>query len=1014
MVDIVRTSYPRPLLQGPQPPTPPLETDPDSKKGFSDAIDRPPKAKRFLDTPDGSSSPTADYFSKTSSNKAVKRVDFSPWINYEHPVTTHRNGWQSEQRIRRLPPSRDCRSAKSILKPYPIAVPSNVRSSPTPDHNKPFPEMLEDWCRAFASKSRGSRLDAYNTINNCLKAYKDLPHQNALRDKMPLLCGFIQRDLQAELEPGSMDTQMMIQAMKLLSVFLWTPVLSVMLPDEFCSFVVERSISMLENQNVSKAVVNHFLNILATQNFRRQVMNAEDRAKRILNVLNEVGGRVKGNGVIGQRLIIYKRLLSQARPLMTARVTDWVDPFFTGILSSIKDIRSRGLAFGLDAAISLGTVSSVSNTIMDTLNRTSSDGGKRFIDLVIDRMNAMIASPDDSSHVPQIWSVVILFFRSHRGQLEGWEYLKGWLGIIQKCFNSSDVQVKNQASQAWNRLIFATGLDSTTSLSSVVMLRHPILPQLERKGGERHTKHAKHMAYSTFCTLLYYAFKPGETNTQLDKYWELYIEYFFPAHISANKIETGFACQVLSSLLGESRYKVWDSNRVNEEGFIGPEDLPRLDPKWIRIRAQGILTIFEYLLGYVDWQTTNGQESYILQAWRSFTKALGDAGSKEVKVSMECMRAIAQILSSMKRLLLRSNPQKSLTGEKLLVLVKAAVEDLGPLVFTEKRVTQGSSELFEAAETPSSRSVRPNGTLASPIAHLIETLILSIQPAQPPGTYEQPLKSLIDIALRGGTSKRSQISILYDLISIVDSKRGRVLEATEVLWRLIVASLEVSMRIENHTHGSGSGMEYNGNVCKDIIAIIEVGLRQGFTPSPSWETFLGNVINKVQKENGVAAAAIAILEPLSKALEQATLARYDVSRLQAAEVIIKSVGWPKSRKEVENAQTALHGSMSPSPRPTTANPYHHLFSLIKSLFTAVYRNVPLADIDVLRNVFQSLIFAISSCPLSIAAIIIQRIQHGIGVWIEDPDNLRDNIMDAFACLDPIVSLSLPLEALAKI
>lgn len=1009
MVDCVRASYPRPLLRDPQPPTPPLEPDPDSKKGFSNAIDSPQRLKQFLATPDGSSSPTADYFTKTS-DKAVKRVDFSPWIHNIQPVNTHTGGWHSEQRIRRLPPSRDCRSAKSILKPYPIALPSDVRSSPTPDH-KPFPEMLEDWCRALASKSRGSRLDAYSTINNCLKVYNDIPHQNALRDKMTLLCDFIRRDLHAELEPGSMDTQMMIQATKLLSVFLWTPVLSAMLPDEFCSFVVERSIAMLENKNTSKAVVNHFLNLLATQNFRRQVMNSEDRAKRILNLLNEIGSRVKGNGVVGQRLIIYKRLLNQAKPLMTSRVTDWVDAFFTGMLSSIKDIRSRALAFGLDAAITLGTVSSVSNAIMETLNRTSSNGGKRFIDVVIDRMNAMIASAEDSSHVPQIWSVVILFFRGHRGQLEAWEHVKSWLGIIQKCFNSSDVQVKSQASQAWNRLIFAMGLDVNTSLSTTVMLRAPILPQLERKGSQMHAKHARQMAYSTYCTLLYYAFRPGATPAHLDKYWSEFIESFFPAHISVGKFETRFACQVLSSLLGESKYKVWDSNRVNEEGFIGPEDLPRLDPKWIRVCAHRILTIFEHLFRSADWQGIDDQDNCILQAWRSFTRALGDAGSKEVKVSMDCMRAVAQILSSMKRLLLQvNNPQKPLTAERLLVLVRAAVNDLGPLVFTEKRVTQGSSELFEAAETPSSRSIRPSGTLASPVAHLIEIVIVSVQPSQPVETYEESLRSLIDIALRGGTSKRLQISILHDLVSLADSKKLRSFKATEVLWRLIIASLELAIGTESCSTGGGNGMMYSADVCKDITAIIETGFRESFTPSPSWEAFLGGVINKIQKEVGTATAAIAILEPLSKALTQATSAKYDISHLQAAKVVIKSVGWPTSRKEVENAQAALHGSSSPSPRPTSANPYHHLFSLTNSLLTAVYRDIRLTDLDTLRNLFQSLICAISSCPLSIAAIVIQKIQHGIGVWIEDPDNLRHSAKDAIAFLDPIVSLSPNLQS----
>ena len=984
-----------------RPPTPPKDAEADSVGRILDYPSYLPNSTRqTISTPDDSPSSSAEYFTK-SSNKFSKRVDFSPWISYTPPSVTAKGISRPDQQ-RLLPPSRECRSSRSILKPYDTTSHWESISLVKKDR-KPLPEMLEELCRQLASTSRSSRLDAYMALNDCLKAYKDVPDQPALEAKLPLLTGFIRRDLLAtSTSTGATDIQIITQALKLLTTLIWTvPLITSLLQEDFCAFVVDQAITSCgDSKNVSKAVIGHYLHVLSIQKFGPKVMTNE-RVGRLLDTIQEIN--IKGNGIVGQRLIVYRRLLSQAKSLMAARVSDWVDHLFTGMLSTLKEIRRRALDFGLEAALSLGSMSQTSRCVLEIFERRSAEG-KKFRELLVRRLNDMIGSADECSHVPPIWSVVIMFFQSRRNQLEHWEHIRVWLSIIQTCLNSSDKKMKFQATLAWNRLIYTVSPDATTKNSMVRMLRQPMMPLDRKMIVKSRSVQVKSHASSSYCTMLYYAFRPGASYEQLDRFWAECVDPILPASLSASEVDTTFACQILIALFGDAQQKPWTENRGHEGHIIKPEELPRLDPRWTRLRASTIMKLFEIMFVSANWKTAKNEEIGILQAWSSFTKALGDAGSKEVKVSVETIGAVAHILNSMKHFWSYStstqtpsdtDPSQSIVLRRLISIVKVAVENLGDIAFTEKRLTRGTNELFEAAETPSSRT-NHHGILSSPIVHLIEMLSSSVSLDEVQELYKEAIADWVQVAIRGSTLRQNKFKVLHE-IAFLNMTGISQPEVKPILWQVIldcigIPTINLDSRME--TSSTSLGHEY-----RDVVKILEVGIRLSFEPSQSWPTLIKIVVDGAKQEIGVGGLALAIIEPLAKSLNQELSKRYNESISRCGAAIVQNTMWPRSRKEMEHAHRALWGTSTTSPK---VNPFDHLYLFTDSLLLAAYQSFRESAPSNTNEILRASISILSSCPPSLSAVLLQRIQRGLAKWLEDTDGLMDGVTTNSKSIFPVV------------
>lgn len=951
----------------------------------------------LLDTPDESPSSSAEYFG-VSSEKPPKRVGFSPWNKYHKPLGNGSESFAIENQMRIVPPSRDCKSSKSILKPSTRPVsPDSMGELPTLDQKSSVSVMLESATQHLRSHSRNSRIDAYAALLGCLSAYDDVPDVHKLVQRLPDLAKFFRRDILAKNEEtGSLDTHLVVQALKLLTFFVATTGILEFLPDDFCSFVMEQSIASLSDECVPKVVITHYMFLLAKQNFAPKYTSSE-RVNRLITALDDVANIVKGNRVVGQRLMVYRRLLTQARPLMIARVGDWIDHLITGMLSTIREIRSWAICFGLEASLSLGTTKSVSQACVDMFNRVSPEG-KRVVDCLASRLTEMTIPKHDAVHVPQIWVIVILFLRSRRQQLEGWEHFKSWLLILQNCFNSSDTHVKFQANMAWNRLIYAINLSPSTSLAMVKMLRQPIASQLDRKGNQKVSKHAKQVARSSYCTLLYYAFRPSATHAQLDHYWEEYISQMIPCDRSTSSPDIDHTCNILAALLSISQPKIWDENRANLTEPVKPDDLPCLDPKWVRSRSATILKVFENLLSVADWQRRKDQEAPIILAWRSLTTALGEAGKKEVKVSMETMTAVAQLVNTIKRFWQQGLKQKEVAEtqeisnliDQFEKLILEAVDKIGPIPFTEKRLTQGSQDSFEAAETPSTRSFRTAGPLSSPISSLLNLLVSSVDDPQISEKFTLTVSKLIQLALHSATSRRTHLAVLRDLIYPV-SLEVSPSKAKFSLWQLVAKAAGTVLNPLKTNETLGDSPQNLGHEYRDASKILEVAIRHNFTDTFTiWKDLGTDLAHSLARDVGNEAITIILIEPLAAVIHQSKIPECYDFYLASAVFLLKLAKWPQSRQGLERARKMLWGSGSVLQKQATLDPFDHLYSMTNAALINSYSRLQSSSSKMMVDFLLALNLFISSCPPSLKGMLLKQLQPGLAVWIEDAEGLLKN------------------------
>lgn len=979
-----------------RPPTPPKENF--AKASPSNGFDTTSVGHRPLDTPEESPSSSAEC-SKGSTGKAQKKVGFTLLGTQYHRFSVGGHDSDSDGQVRQLPRSRDCKSSKSILKACTENAGDPSSNEMLAFDSTSLPAMLRSTSHHLAATSRSSRLDAYSTLLASLSAYNEVPDAQELGEKVAEITGYVRRDVMANNgEDGNLDIQLATQALKLVTIFLCTPGFATVFPEDFCSFIMERSISSLEDQGSPKILVSHYLHLLEKQKFPSKYMTI-DRVNRIITALDAVTVWVKGNRVVGHRLMIYQRLLCQAKSLMVSRVTSWIDHLVSGMLSTIKDIRARAISFGQDASLQLGTTSSVSQACIEVFNRVSADG-TNVVSFLSSRLIEMANSKEDGSHVPQIWSVVIMFLRSRRRQLEGWEHLKAWLIVIQRCFNSGDGQTKLQANIAWNRLIFAINLDTSTSNSMAKMLRQPIVSQLERRSSDKNSKMAKQIARSSYCTLLYYALRPTATHAQLDQYWDLYVYQVLPSCFTASKNDINHACDILSALFsGKGKPKIWDDNRTND-GPVSAEDLPCLDPKWIRLRATSIVQLFDQLFDIADWQLSKEGDAPIVQAWRGFALALGNAGGKEVKVSMDAMIAVAHIVNGVKRLLERSNSRfarernalpthksnkadQSETYEKITILINEAVAKIGNLPFLERRLIRTSQDSFEVADTPSSRSSKHSGSLDSAVAHLLSILLINVQPMSIATNYIDTLKTLVNISLQSAMSRGTQFGILRNLRSLLISDGVHHKEASIMFWTILAevtsSALKQSQQIETHNDSP----QYPGHDFREAVKILELGIQlRSSDNGKTWHELYNNIVDALRKDVGHEAIGLVIIEPLAAFMSKDDNTCDDFF-LGTTASMLETVQWPQSPYSTERAHRRLWGVTSVAPKFTSLDPFAKFYSIVGILLSNSYASIETLPSATLVRFLSATDKMIASCPSEYIGTVLSSIQKGLAPWIED-------------------------------
>ncbi|KAG0133462.1 hypothetical protein HOY82DRAFT_669073 [Tuber indicum] len=962
----------------PRPPTPPRES-PRSASKTKRSVEKDCSIDSATESLVEPSSREITPPSSSGDNAIVKpkkRVGWSPWTKYHKP--------DSLLSVTPIRSAIDPKSLKSILKPYssPIPLFDDKMSSEQPVPES-LPKMLDSIIQALESTERSKKIDAYVTFSNGMKAYDNILNLALIEEKLLSLCVFIKRDFDAKLdESGKSDSQLIQQAIKVLTILAWTLRLAESMDDGMASWFLQTAIDRVQDGHTPKLIVNHLLHFLAQQRFPQRIMTSE-RANQIITALDSLDQRVTGKSITKERIDIYFRLLSQARQAMLTRVNDWMDNLFGGLLSSVKEVRNRALACVAEIPRALGSEKSTARCLSNIFSRDTANG-KRMFELIKERLELFIKD-GEGVFVARMWGVVLLLIRVTAA--EQWEFFTHWLRVIEGCFNVSDKDVKVEAQIAWQKLIYAMNIGPTTARKLLELLCKPLGQYLDPKNALSNTKRPRMAAMVNISVLLYYGFRPNAPHKQLSEIWDVVVVGVLERLALSSKDEVEGGCKILSAVFEGSIQKPWSEDRVLKPPTMSPNELPRLDPKWVRTNSAMVLRTVETALRRTPWKTSETEDGPKL-LWVRFVKAVSDAGSKEIKISGDLMDAVAQLLALFRRMW-KVGPaafNETQVGssesfiKKFVFLINTAISALGTLPFTEKLLALDEENNFAPAATPLHKYSSGNSSMIiySPVLHMISMFLLPTEGIVLDEEYHDCVKAILWRCCSSQDSRRKKLALIASCANLLPYKDADMLGLGmwQTLADLVALSLPIPTRERILLSPSPVGGEF-----RDAVKVLEWGCRYDL---PGWESLLSRLCNTVQNEQGDVHLAIGIIDPLAEIIRHQSV---DYNKgLQQCKYLVNRVHYSKAKPHGDGAsRTPL---VVLGRKPNTTEPLEKLYDLIDHLLRKSYSsNVEgkaLSETITLLDILGDLS---SRCPPTSLVALLKRTQEGVSVWVLDLDHL---------------------------
>ncbi|KAK3674035.1 hypothetical protein LTR78_006238 [Recurvomyces mirabilis] len=985
-----------------RPPTPPRDVSKDVDDAISflddsNEIDRALKVVLPHKTSFRSSTPITSPAPKecSASGNATKKVDFTPTPTY-HPIArTGQLSSPSAQLRKKAPSDRDARPTRSILKqsshPPPL-TPDDLEIRVayfSPQVPGSFAKMLQSVIQQLAGPSVSSRLDAYLALNGALQAYETVPDVRAMVAKMSVLLQFITRDLAWKGDNGALDVNMATQAFKLTANIMSDATLSAGLDDDFQTFLLDRSLAVIEQADMPKALIKNHMYLLAHQRFRTPAMTTS-RGDRILTALLTVEERCTGNNVVTTRLIVYQRLLERVPAVMHQRMREWLEHVIHGMLSTIKDVRIRAIETCTKAGLILGTQPLAAKCVIE-LFAVEVEAGQTFYDYVEAQLRQMVSDKELGAYVPQIWSSITLLFRSKRSPIDKWARLKVWLGIVQRCLNASDILIRYQGYLAWNKFVFAVMPDASTSSSMLRMLKVPIESGLDRRGKYVHAKQIHQYALESFYNVLHYVLRPGLTYQELDTAWDDVVTPMLGYMIARKDKGQRLACSIVHGVCTTSS-GTWNVDAAMEASPILPKDLPKLDPKWVRTRLGKILQLMEPVLRASYW-SSGYNSAAINSTWHALMLSVAEAGRQEIKTSPDLKEAIALLVN-----LCRfpwSQPPAEVNASELrfdlpqyTAVVKVMVESIGPSAFSEDILLRTREDEIKVASTPSHRHSKHHATPQSPLLVLFGALYDSGLRID----HDEQLRDLAAALLELSVSSRSQPQTKIELLArsmqnwskdfATNADRAR----NAFLWQSISSCATDTLQLPHMTNDSSQTV---GLELRHGLTILTEGFHHAgfaFCIEASIEQLYDAMIPIARTTAGAAGIVSAVLEPLARILPEHLSAIPAAARLRLTSRLLVSAPWPRSRQELDQAKKSLWG-VGPAPHKATSfDPYEHFYAILADALIYGYdtlcQDVPFLDT---HNMISEALSFLKRCPLPLLAAAIGKVQDGFCRWLVDID-----------------------------
>jgi Rap1-interacting factor 1 N terminal len=906
--------------------------------------------------------------------------------------------------LRPLPPSQE-QPAKSILKPF---TPSALNTVNRKIFGS-FQDMLDNIVRQLAAGDQRNRIDAYQAFLSAVQAKISVPEQDALLDVAPSLLEFIYRDIQ---NPSSQNLQIVTSALKFLATLVRLIPTEEQVELVGLSSLLDLSISVIEKTEAPKVVTHHHLLFLC-QKFSLKLLTSE-RISRILTLLNKIHDRVQGNNIKVYRLVIYHQFCELVPNTMITRSPEWLPNVLSGMISYKSEVRSHALNLGM--LVSLRHARQLCVCLEEMFATKGKTDDITFMTHYVQQLNQRLDHQDRevALAVPRVWVVIAMFLRFKFKKEEFWPWFKPWLTLLSRAMNSPDRQLRVEGYTAWKRFIFAVMPDKLTLTRVRKMLRSPfqdsIVNQRELQQGLGRTM------MSGYLCLLYYALRPNATFEDLDHNWNDYVLEILIHFPSAKRGGQHLQCAalILQSLF-QSQEK-WNENRANSLLAFEIDELPRIDPSWIRSRLDKVLPVVETILLHpsswipVDEDNSDQErplysDNLALYTWSCLMAAVREAGAKEITMSAGLKSSIAATMNTLHKTgrWLAQNPPKSIhPAQAFQLLAECAMTRLGASSFTDRILMKNpESQSFEIAPTPSHRP--KFGYLQSPFTHLLMLLIeLSSQPnlAMERAKSAELVQSTIDLCWNALSLRTSKLTLLGDLLETLELEYARESSIPPLALETADHVLELAEEI---TRPTLNGLVASALTSKDFEAILSISRNfiavhsSGRVPKVLYD----HAADAAKRSNGAGGMLLAVTEPHA-AMVHELMTGDDSSKytllITYANLILDNDARPRNWGVVERGRRSLWGGVSPS-NSASKNPdleYTNLSSMANYALRYGYAQLKSksGDASTYATLFESLCQYLNRAPPVSAAVFLRHIQSGMSYILSDPDfTIRDYVGD---------------------
>lgn len=916
-----------------------------------------------------------------------------------------------------LPSSKASKPQKGILKPFlspnPLEIAFNTANGVT--NQCSLITMLESSARRLAGDDRIDKMDAYGILSRALRASNNLPDRVALQERMPRFMDFIQRDI--TISPS--DPSLTNHALTFLLTILHFPGVASSLSNEFGIFMVDHCIRSFGDSAVSKDVTRHLLQVIAQQNFSQRVMTP-DRVGRLLAALSNIEQHVTGKSIIHSRVMIYRRLVKQCKPLMVTH-TNWIHDLLTDCLSSNKDIRGAAIVLGFEAASSIGKDRQISKKLAELFQAIVDD--QKYIDFCIERLKTMLRSRQDAPFVPKIWSVILLLLRGIH--LEKWQYLNNWLRVIQLCFNSSDMTTKQEANYAWNRFVYVLHFEEPTYTKLLgTTLCQPVCSQWKRKpSAPKADEGFQNVILGSACNLFYYTFKPGVSQGLVDKYWDVTVKPIMQQLCANGQPEERVdqAITILTSLFDNTTRRPWVEDRVLTNPLADATELPPLEPKWLRHNASRVFGVVQPILDR-NFADLASPDTPAFKMWNTLITSVSAAASKEIKVSFDTTEFISYMFTSLlrywKRGIAKENSEGQDTGvvsqvflSSIRQFVGTVVEAFGLLPFTEKQLCS-RQDTFTPATTPSHRAAKVTGVVKAPIHHLF-TILSTL----PDGIPDDEIFADFFTAVFAPFFKTKTAKAASELTQEMLQSIPMDAICPYGPWVMVADSVKAALASARSIKGPSSTVTSSleppvGREYRELCRILE----RGFKATPNlpferWASLMDAVESHITEETGPMGRALALVDPLAKTVvDHVTTAgrSVDPRTVQVATAMLHMASQPRDRQIVDSARIRLWGATSV--KSASIDPFDNMYKLVNTVMEELYKELANPEMAVLATPFLTELDGfLRRCNSDLAVKTVCTLQDGLVFWVKDDESRLSSRQSAdtagAVCKAPRISYS---------